>query len=292
LKDGISFLKRATRFAKNRIVDESSQDSDYGIFFASILNMIDAKICVEIGVQSGKTTKLMCQAMKDGHVYGFDNWDDHGLIKQFKTQKHSMKDVENRLVKAKLNNFTLTKVDTINDRSCFEEILDKLIGDNKIDFAFIDADHSYIGVKNDFEVIYPKLKNSGIIAFHDTLMIDGCREFMLDLRTKYFDGTYDVIDLPFGKLGLAKQLGISLLIKRSFPIIDNSIFEICGSKSSPDQIEINESKWLIDEIEKNKNHESLNKKVTIDEMDKSLYLDNLKPTGRVRKKFDNNLKNE
>lgn len=283
MREKISYLKRVFRFAKNRVVDGSKEDSDYGLFFASILNMVEAKTCVEIGVQTGKTTKLMCEAMSDGHVYGFDNWDEHGLINQFKTQPYSMKDVENKLHKAELNNFTLTKIDTINDRVNFEEKLDTLLGKNKIDFAFIDADHSYIGVKNDFEVIYPRLKNSGIIAFHDTLMIDGCREFMLDLRTKYFDGTYDVIDMPFGKLGLAKQLGISLLIKRSFPIIDNAIFEICGSKSSPDQIEINESDWLKDEIEKNKNHEPLNTKVTIDEMDKALYSENLKPTDRIRK---------
>jgi predicted O-methyltransferase YrrM len=290
LRDKISFFKRAARFAKNRIVDESGQDSDYGLFFASILNMIEAKTCVEIGVQTGKTTELMCEAMSDGHVYGFDNWGEHGLINQFKTQPYSMKDVEDRLHKAELNNFTLTKVDTINDRPNFENKLDKLLGGNKIDFAFIDADHSYIGVKNDFEVIYPRLKNSGIIAFHDTLMIDGCREFMLDLRTKYFDGTYDVIDMPFGKLGLAKQLGISLLVKRSFPVIDNAIFEICGSKSSPDEIEMNESQWLKDEINKNKNHDLLNKKISIDDMDKALYSENLKPTDRTRKFVKDNTK--
>ena len=72
MRDKISFFKRAARFAKNRIVDESGQDSDYGLFFASILNMIEAKPCVEIGVQTGKTTELMCEAMSDGHVYGFD----------------------------------------------------------------------------------------------------------------------------------------------------------------------------------------------------------------------------
>ena len=53
MRDKISFFKRAARFAKNRIVDESGQDSDYGLFFASILNMIEAKTCVEIGVQTG-----------------------------------------------------------------------------------------------------------------------------------------------------------------------------------------------------------------------------------------------
>ena len=57
------------------------------------------------------------------------------------------------------------------------------------------------------------------------------------LRTKYFDGTYDVVDLPFGKSDIRTQIGISLLVKRSFPLVDNSIFEICGSPSNPDQIE-------------------------------------------------------
>jgi len=207
-----------------------------------------------------------------------------GLVNQF-AHRFTKEDVENRLHELNLDNFTLTKIDTMNDKQGFEKSLDNLIGDNKIDFAFIDADHSYIGVKNDFEVIYPRLSETGIIAFHDTLMIDGCREFMLDLRTKYFDGTFDVIDLPFGEYDTRDQLGISLLVKRSFPLINNAIFEICGSLSNPDQIEINESKWLADEIEKNKNHESVNKKITIDDMDKILFSNNLKALKRNRKFF-------
>lgn len=39
--------------------------------------------------------------------------------------------------------------------------------DCAFDFVFIDADHSYEGVKNDIEAWYPKLKPSGFIGGHD-----------------------------------------------------------------------------------------------------------------------------
>lgn len=36
-----------------------------------------------------------------------------------------------------------------------------------IDLLFIDGDHSYKGVKTDCKYYLPKLKNNGIVAFHD-----------------------------------------------------------------------------------------------------------------------------
>jgi hypothetical protein len=113
-----------------------------------------------------------------------------------------------------------------------------------IDFAFIDGCHSYYGLKNDFEAVYPLLSSRGIIAFHDTLMIDGCREFMLDLRTKYNDGTFDIVDFPWGG---GSRVGVSLLVKRSYPEIKVGIREVCGSPSSMIEIENKEVEWLESE---------------------------------------------
>ena len=44
-----------------------------------------------------------------------------------------------------------------------EEILDG----NKLDFLFIDGDHSYDGVKRDFELWSSLVKIGGVIALHD-----------------------------------------------------------------------------------------------------------------------------
>jgi predicted O-methyltransferase YrrM len=40
--------------------------------------------------------------------------------------------------------------------------------DIKIDFLFIDGDHSYEGVKKDFELYSTLLSDKGIIVIHDT----------------------------------------------------------------------------------------------------------------------------
>ena len=255
---------------------------DYGKFLASLAEFIQAKICVEIGVAHGATTKALCKYIKknNGHVYGFDIWSTHGLVNQFQNIG-SRESVTEMLKKNNLHNFTLTKIDVINNRSDFETNLDTLLNGSLIDFAFIDADHSYIGIKNDFEVVYPRLSPHGIIAFHDSLMIDGCREFVFDLRTKYFDGTFDMIDLPFG-YG-KRKVGLSLLVKRSYPTVDREIDEICGSISTPDEIEQNEVNWLNTEIEKNRNSESIHKKLTLDDLNPILKSGNLKLT-RIRKK--------
>ena len=43
----------------------------------------------------------------------------------------------------------------------------KILGVQKLDFLFIDADHSYEGVKKDFEMYRELVGKGGIIAFHD-----------------------------------------------------------------------------------------------------------------------------
>lgn len=278
----MSIKKPLKKLLKNSKFSSKDEFDDYGKFLGSFAEFVQAKICVEIGVAHGATTKALCKYTKNngGHVYGFDIWSQHGLVNQFQNLG-TKESVTEMLKKNNLKNFTLTKVDVINNRSDFESKLDNLLNGEKIDFAFIDADHSYIGIKNDFEVIYPRLSQQGIIAFHDSLMIDGCREFVFDLRTKFFDGTFDMIDLPFG-YG-PQKVGLSILVKRSYPIVEREIDEICGSISTPDEIEKNEVNWLNEEIEKNKNSESIHKKLTLDDLDPILKSGNLK-LNRTRRK--------
>jgi cephalosporin hydroxylase len=43
----------------------------------------------------------------------------------------------------------------------------KQLNGRKIDILFIDGDHRYLGVKNDFELYRPMVRKGGLICFHD-----------------------------------------------------------------------------------------------------------------------------
>lgn len=69
---------------------------------------------------------------------------------------------------------TLTKVSNI-------------IGDNKLDFLFIDGDHRYEAIKSDFELYSPLVRRGGVVGFHDIGQNEeggGCR-FWLEIKNKF-----------------------------------------------------------------------------------------------------------
>ena len=66
----------------------------------------------------------------------------------------------------------------------------KIRGMRKIDFLFIDGDHSYKGVKRDFEIYSPLVKNGGIVVFHDIVpgpleKVGGVPRFWHEIRDKH-----------------------------------------------------------------------------------------------------------
>lgn len=202
---------------------------------------IEAKTIVEVGVQLGNMSVYLCRAAQKngGRYFGFDLWDTHGLKNQFEAAG-SKDSVAQKLTAHGFVSFNLIQIDTINDRERFIQTLTSTCSDG-IDLAFIDACHSYKGIANDFFSVYPLLTKTGMVVFHDTLRIDGCREFVLDLRTKFYDGTFDLMDLPFGTGD--RRCGISILSKRSFPTLSIGIDEVCGSISDAKTIELNEYAW-------------------------------------------------
>lgn len=50
--------------------------------------------------------------------------------------------------------------------------VEKTLGEREIDFLFIDGDHTYDGVKDDFERYSPFVADGGLIAFHDIVDIE------------------------------------------------------------------------------------------------------------------------
>jgi predicted O-methyltransferase YrrM len=56
-----------------------------------------------------------------------------------------------------------------HDEATLEKIK-TVFNDKKIDFLFIDGDHTYEGVKRDFQMYSPLVKKEGVIAFHDIVL--------------------------------------------------------------------------------------------------------------------------
>jgi hypothetical protein len=226
---------------------------EQGPLLESLVYLNQAKVVVEIGVAEAKSTDWLCRGAKlrGGKVYGYDLWDTHGLNNQF--QHWSSKEKCEEYLRGKGHvNFELTKINSRTPE--FAELIKSK--HPSIDLAYIDGCHSYDGIKNDFDVIYPLLSESGVIVFHDTLRIDGCREFMIDLRTKFFDGTYDLITFPWGSMFYSdgnivnRRTGISVLAKRSFATLDLPIDEQCNLDEHFQEIYVKEEEWYEAELKR------------------------------------------
>jgi len=226
---------------------------EQGPLLESLVYLNQAQVIVEVGVAEAKSTDWLCRGAKlrGGKVYGYDLWDTHGLNNQFKHWSSKEK-CETYLQSKGHTNFELTKINSRTPE--FAELIKTK--HPSIDLAYIDGCHSYDGIKNDFDIIYPLLSECGVIVFHDTLKIDGCREFMIDLRTKFFDGTYDLITFPWGSMFYSdgnvvnRRTGISVLTKRSFATLDLPIDEQCNLDEHFNDIYVKEEEWYEAELKR------------------------------------------
>jgi hypothetical protein len=226
---------------------------EQGPLLESLVYLNQAKVIVEVGVAEAKSTDWLCRGAKlrGGRVYGYDLWDTHGLNNQFKHWSSKEK-CEAYLTSKGHTNFELTKINSRTPE--FAELIKTK--HPVIDLAFIDGCHSYDGIKNDFDAIYPQLSATGVIVFHDTMSIDGCREFMIDLRTKYNDGTFDLVTFPYGSMFYSdgnvvdRRTGVSVLVKRGFAVIPQAIDEQCNLDEHFNDIYVKEEEWYEAELKR------------------------------------------
>jgi len=81
------------------------------------------------------------------------------------------------------------------------EALISVLDGRQLDFLFIDGDHSYEGVKADFETFAPFVKPGGLVAFHDTLPQQswGVSTFWLEVRDRF--ESFEFVDPGDNRLG-------------------------------------------------------------------------------------------
>ena len=80
----------------------------------------------------------------------------------------------------------------------------RALGGRAVDFLMIDGDHSYDGVRRDFELYGPLVRDGGLVAFHDItphterpdIQVD---RFWAELRGRYESVEYVVPGREFGQ---------------------------------------------------------------------------------------------
>lgn len=123
---------------------------------AKLQELAKGKVCLEIGAFFGRSTVCLAEVAKQVHT-----------VDTFKASGSGAKQVEGD---------DLTTWDDFQTNTAGWDNIFAFIGRSEhyvptffieFDLIFIDGGHKYEDVKQDIEVCWPKLKNGGIMAFHD-----------------------------------------------------------------------------------------------------------------------------
>lgn len=143
-----------------------------------IFKEINPNYIMEIGTAKGGTLFSFCKLAKEDAVIisidlpegpfggGYPEW-KIPIYQSFKKEKQKL--------------YLLRK--NSHQEDTLKEVK-KILNGNQLDFLFIDGDHTYEGVKKDFEMYSPLVKKGGgIIAFHD---INKCNpNYLKELKELY-----------------------------------------------------------------------------------------------------------
>ncbi len=126
-----------------------------------IIKKAEPKTVLEVGTSAGGSLFLFCRfSTPDATIVSID------LPKGFTGGFHLK--ITNSLHKkfaSRLQKLTLLRKNSHKQETL--ELLKNIIKNKQIDFLFIDADHTYEGVKRDYELYSPLVRKGGIIGFHD-----------------------------------------------------------------------------------------------------------------------------
>jgi len=143
-------------------IDFQSGLGDSAWLLYGLTRSLKPKVCVEIGSARGKSTCFIGLALKhngNGKLYAIDahdktKWNDFNSVDTFDIINQNL-----QMVGVK------EYVEIVRSFSNEAEI----DWSKPIDMLFIDGDHSYNGVKADWERFVPRVSEFGVVIFHDTL---------------------------------------------------------------------------------------------------------------------------
>jgi hypothetical protein len=163
--DGIDVPYRWTHGATKKHLGD-------GLIVYSLIQHMRAKTCVCIGSGGGYIPRIMTQARIDlweQNIFEGDrdmNWGDIGVtyVVDICNGVGGNTDLDDELSFYR-QKFHPRFIKSTSEKAYYDFFVKH---DIKIDFLFIDGDHSYEGIKLDFDLYSTLLSDYGIIAIHDT----------------------------------------------------------------------------------------------------------------------------
>lgn len=155
-------LRGAVVHARAAHIDFCSGLGDSAALLYALTRSMKPAICVEIGSARGKSACYIGMALKEnglGKLYAIDphsptHWNDPGSVDSFS------------IFCANIAALGLKEQVTIV-RSTSEDA--SRSWHYPIDLLFVDGDHTYEGVKRDWELFSPHVRPFGFVVFHDTM---------------------------------------------------------------------------------------------------------------------------
>lgn len=130
-------------------------------------------VAVEIGSYIGSSSCFITAGFidKESVLYCVDTWNNdamtEGNIDTFSDFKKNTVEFQDYIKMIKgLSYNVVTEVESLTG--------------GEVDFLFIDGDHSYNGVKKDWDFYSPFLKKGAIVAFHDVGWAEGVQKVIKD----------------------------------------------------------------------------------------------------------------
>lgn len=125
----------------------------------------------EVGTYKGETLSVIGQQRNNATLYAIDPWknvssEDYKNTNDYIAFEDNAKQEENYQA-FKNNCWFLESQGRLKVNRNTSVVASTQYPDEYFDMVFIDADHSYSGVKQDVEVWYPKVKKGGFVGGHD-----------------------------------------------------------------------------------------------------------------------------
>lgn len=143
-------------------IDWASGLGDSAWILYGLCRSMKPRICVEIGSARGKSACFVGMALKEnggGKLYAIDphaktNWNDSESVDTLE------------VIQSNLKSLGLEQIVTLVRKASVEALKGWT---EPIDLIFIDGDHSYEGIKADWEGFKPFMTPFSLVVFHDTL---------------------------------------------------------------------------------------------------------------------------